>query len=62
MYWSDNGELVAVCSDDSFYVLKYDQEVAQRSLATNEGIDEDGVELAFDVSERVWEGRANGCA
>ena len=49
MYWSDSGELVCVASDDSFYILQYSAEAAQQALSTNEGIDEDGIEAAFDV-------------
>ena len=49
MYWSDSGELVCVASDDSFYILQYSAEAVQQALSTNEGIDEDGIEAAFDV-------------
>ena len=55
MYWSDSGELVCVASDDSFYILQYSTEAVQQALSTNEGIDEDGIEAAFDVRGEMRE-------
>ena len=55
MYWSDSGELVAVCADDSFYILRYDAQAAQHALSTNEGVDDDGVEASFDVVGEINE-------
>ena len=49
VYWSDSGELVAVAADDTFYILRYNAEGVQEAMATNQGIDEDGVEAAFEV-------------
>lgn len=46
---------MAVCADDSFYVLKYNAQEAQRCLANNEGVDDDGVETAFDVVGEIAE-------
>ena len=40
---------MSVCSDDTYYVLQYDSQAAQHALTNNEGVDEDGVEMAFDV-------------
>jgi coatomer subunit beta' len=55
VFWSDSNELVCVSSDDSFYILKYDSEAVQRALTTNEGVDEDGIESAFDVIGEINE-------
>ena len=53
--WSDGGELVCIASDEAFYILKYDSQAVQQAVNTNEGIDDDGVEAAFDVRERERE-------
>lgn len=55
VYWSDSGELVCLSSDDSYYILKYNPEGVANSLSTNQGIDEDGIEAAFDVVGEVDE-------
>ena len=54
--WSDGGELVCIASDEAFYILKYDSQAVQQAVNTNEGIDDDGIEAAFDVREREREG------
>ena len=48
MFWADSG-LFAVVTEESYFILKYNAEEAQHCLATNEGVDEDGIESAFDV-------------
>lgn len=50
VFWSDSGQLVCIASDDSFYILKYDGQAVQHAVANNVGIDDDGIEAAFDVS------------
>ena len=50
MYWSDSGEMVCLTTDDSFYILHYFPDAARQAFANNEGVDDDGVEAAFDVS------------
>ena len=50
VYWSDSGELVCMAADESYFILKYNPEAVQQAMSTNQGIDEDGVEAAFDVS------------
>ena len=52
MYWSENGDLVAIVTEDSYYILRYNAAEAAQSFATNQGIDEDGVESALDVRWR----------
>ena len=39
-----------MASEDSYYVLRYQADAVQEATSTNEGIDEDGIEAAFDVS------------
>ena len=48
MYWSENGELVALACDDTFYVLRFSREAYISGLNSGEA-DEDGVEAAFEV-------------
>ncbi|ETN73300.1 hypothetical protein NECAME_04298 [Necator americanus] len=54
VYWSDNGEMVAICGDDSFYVLKYNPDAFVN--ASPEEITEDGVEDTFEVIGEQAEG------
>ena len=42
--------MVCITTDDTFYILRYDAEAARLAFANNEGVDDDGVEAAFDVS------------
>ena len=50
MYWSVNGELVCIATEDSFFVLKYDPEAVIAAKDNPESVTEDGIESAFDVS------------
>ncbi len=49
VYWSDSGELLCLASEDSYFVLSYSAQAVQEATQTNQGIDEDGVEAAFEV-------------
>lgn len=55
VYWSENGQLVSIATDDSFFVLRYDQDAAARARETKEGVTEDGIEDAFEVLGEVQE-------
>ena len=46
---------MCLCSDESYYILKYSPEAVTTALSTNQGIDEDGIEAAFDVIGEVEE-------
>lgn len=48
VYWSENGELVALACDDTYYVLRFSRENYVAALQAGE-VDEDGVEAAFEV-------------
>lgn len=54
LFWNEEGALVAVAGDDTFYVLKYSRETAAAGLAAG-GADvaEEGVEAAFEVAHEV---------
>ena len=55
MFWSDSGELVCVASEDSYYILEYKEAAVSEALSSNQGIDEDGIEAAFDVVGEIEE-------
>ena len=58
--WSDSGELVAIVSESSFYILRLDHQAVDLFLASGEEAEDDGLEDAFEllneVSERVRTG------
>ena len=60
--WSDSGELVAIISESSFYILRLDSQAVNDFLSSGEEPEEDGLEDAFEllneVSERVRTGAA----
>ncbi|KAG8497080.1 hypothetical protein CXB51_008336 [Gossypium anomalum] len=60
LYWADSGDLVAIASDTSFYILKYNPDVVQSYLDSGRQVDEQGVEDAFELlhetNERVRTG------
>ena len=46
VFWSENGELVCISTEDSYFVLRYDAEAVAKSLETKEGLTEDaGIEV-----------------
>lgn len=47
---SENGEIVCIATDESYFILKYNAESVVKARETKEDITEDGVETAFDVS------------
>lgn len=59
IYWSDNGRLVCLATEDSFYILNYDSEEAAKARETGETA-EDGVESAFNVLGEVNESVRTG--
>ena len=64
VFWSDNGELVVVACESSFYVLRYNRELVQKYFdqgveISDQGI-EDGFELEQEISEKVQTGRFVG--
>mmetsp|Transcript_1936 Transcript_1936/g.2994 ORF Transcript_1936/g.2994 Transcript_1936/m.2994 type:complete len:1036 (+) Transcript_1936:110-3217(+) len=55
VYWSDNGEQVAVVSEESFYLLRFDADVVEAALAAGGTADPDGIDDAFDLVAEVSE-------
>lgn len=55
VYWSENGNLVAISTDESFYILKYLPENVVAAKEDRSLVTEDGIEDAFDVVGEVSE-------
>ena len=55
MYWSENGDMVCIATEESYFILKYNAEAVALAQETREGISEDGVDEAFDVLGEVQE-------
>ncbi|XP_071805728.1 coatomer subunit beta'-like [Asterias amurensis] len=55
VYWSENGELACIATDESFFILKFSTEAVAAAQETNEGITEDGIEEAFEVVGEIEE-------
>lgn len=49
--WNDSGELLAIASDDAFFVLRYNREAA--AAADPASITEEGIEAAFELQHEV---------
>ncbi|EKE40970.1 hypothetical protein ENUP19_0154G0009 [Entamoeba nuttalli] len=54
LYWSDT-ELVSICSDDSYYILKYNSEMVQQYFNKNKSVPEEGLTEAFEVLSEIPE-------
>jgi coatomer subunit beta' len=52
---------VALACEDTFYVLRFSREAYEAALASGEGIEEDGVEAAFEVVTDQPEQATSGC-
>ncbi|VDL99063.1 unnamed protein product [Schistocephalus solidus] len=60
VYWADGGQLVAICTKDCFYILRYLPEAIAQAEVTERG--PDGFEAAFEVvHEEVKESVKTGC-
>lgn len=59
MFWSGTGSLVAIISDDSFYILRFDRDAYNEKLEEGAEITDEGVEEAFDVVADVQDGFAS---
>lgn len=53
IFWSDSGELVCIATEESFFILRYLSEKVAASQESNEGVTEDGIEDAFEVSVKT---------
>eukprot|EP00117_Sycon_ciliatum_P018174 scpid38622/ scgid16887/ Coatomer subunit beta&apos; Beta&apos; p102 len=55
IYWSEGGDLVAICTEDSFFILRYNPTAVDEAFENKDDISEDGVEEAFEVLGEVSE-------
>lgn len=53
--WSGSGNLVAICSTDTLYILQFDRNAYQARLDSGSAIGDEGVEEAFEVVAEVSE-------
>jgi coatomer subunit beta' len=53
--------IVALACEDTFYVLRFSRDAYEAALSSGEGIDEDGVEAAFEVVTDLAETATSGC-
>jgi len=55
VFWSGTGSLVAITSEDSFYILRFDRDAYNAKLEEGAEITDEGVEEAFEVVADVPE-------
>ena len=61
VFWSENGELLCISTEDSYFVLRYDADAVAKSLETKEGLTEDaGYETALEMLSEVQESVKTG--
>jgi coatomer subunit beta' len=53
IYWSESGDLLAICCETNFYILKFNREIVDKAVGE---IPEEGLEDAFDVATEIQEG------
>jgi Coatomer WD associated region len=53
--WSGTGDLVAIASSDSFYILRFDREAYASRVEAGAEIGDEGVEEAFEVVAEISE-------
>ncbi|KAJ6715238.1 COATOMER SUBUNIT BETA'-1 [Salix viminalis] len=63
LYWADSGDLVAIASDTSFYILKYNREIVSSYFDSGKPVDEQelayGLGIVFIYNNSSW--RLNYC-
>lgn len=61
LYWNESGELLCIVTEESFFILRYNNEAFDKSKDNPELVTEDGIEEAFDVIGEVPESVKTGC-
>jgi coatomer subunit beta' len=51
--WNDGGDLVAITSEDAFYVLRFSREEVAKAEAAKTPLGEEGIEAAFELQHEV---------
>ena len=49
VYWSENGDLVLLACEDTYFVLAFDIDGVMNAVASGENVTDDGVEGSFDL-------------
>ncbi|CAG7833477.1 unnamed protein product [Allacma fusca] len=49
VHWSENGELVCIATEESYFILKFSETALAAARESKEGLSEDGYDDAFDV-------------
>lgn len=60
VFWSENGELVCITTEESFYILRFSSENVAKAKEDRSAVTEDGIEDAFDVISEVQEAVKTG--
>lgn len=55
VFWSGTGTLVAVVTDESFYILRFNREAYDEKVEAGETITDEGVEEAFEIIAEISE-------
>lgn len=50
VFWNETGTLVCLATEDSYFILSVNTAAISSALDSKEGLNEDGIENAFDVS------------
>lgn len=50
VFWNETGNLVCLATDDSYFILQVDTAAITAAIESKQGLGEDGLEDAFDVS------------
>ena len=53
IHWSGTGSLVAITSEESFYILRFDRDEYNAKLEEGVEVTDEGVEEAFDIVSEV---------
>ena len=53
--WNESGDLVVLCTEDSFYMLRYSKEIAAAAFEAGDPIGEEGIEGAFELVHEISE-------
>lgn len=52
VFWSENGELVCLATEEGYFILKYNQNAVVKARQDKQSITEDGIEDSFEVSRK----------
>ena len=55
VFWSGTGNLVAICAEDSYYVLRFDRDAYNAKLEESADLGDEGVEEAFELIAEISE-------